>query len=104
MKWSFPKGHRESGESYLGCAERETLEETGIDLRGVDPVAYHRLSVGGYYFYDMEVTNTLIQDTEEVVEACWIPISELRNFECNVDVNAFLSKVKRPLNTIRSYH
>ena len=104
MKWSFPKGHKESGESYQGCAERETLEETGISLRDIEPVAYHRLSVGGYYFYEMEEKNTYIQDTDEVVEACWMPISELQNFDCNVDVNAFLSKIRREMNSFRSYH
>jgi 8-oxo-dGTP diphosphatase len=28
--WSFPGGHLEGGESFCGCALRETLEETGL--------------------------------------------------------------------------
>ena len=28
--WSLPKGKLESGESHIGCAFREVLEETGV--------------------------------------------------------------------------
>lgn len=50
--WSFPKGHREDGESLLQCAYRELREETGIDA-GIDWVAvspvfsYSRESIRG---------------------------------------------------------
>ena len=50
--WSFPKGHREDGESLLQCAYRELREETGIDA-GIDwvvvsPVfSYSRESIRG---------------------------------------------------------
>ncbi|KAI1485304.1 NUDIX hydrolase domain-like protein [Biscogniauxia mediterranea] len=37
--WQFPGGHLEMGESLLGCAERETLEETGLRVRGTRVVA-----------------------------------------------------------------
>ncbi|KAI0598982.1 NUDIX hydrolase domain-like protein [Biscogniauxia sp. FL1348] len=33
--WQFPGGHLEMGESLPGCAERETLEETGLRVSGV---------------------------------------------------------------------
>ncbi|KAK3901380.1 NUDIX hydrolase domain-like protein [Staphylotrichum tortipilum] len=32
-QWQFPGGHLDVGESYLACAERETLEETGLVVR-----------------------------------------------------------------------
>ena len=33
--WTFPGGHLDFGESLFGCAERETLEESGLVVRGV---------------------------------------------------------------------
>ncbi len=32
-KWQFPGGHLDFGEDPLACAQRETLEETGMDVR-----------------------------------------------------------------------
>ncbi|OTB05165.1 hypothetical protein M426DRAFT_320219 [Hypoxylon sp. CI-4A] len=37
--WQFPGGHLEMGESLLACAERETLEETGLKVKGEKVVA-----------------------------------------------------------------
>lgn len=31
--WSFPKGKQEEGESAIACAYRETIEETGFEVR-----------------------------------------------------------------------
>ena len=31
--YSFPKGHMEDGETVKDCAIRETIEETGRDIR-----------------------------------------------------------------------
>ncbi|KAM7194663.1 NUDIX hydrolase domain-like protein [Naviculisporaceae sp. PSN 640] len=31
--WQFPGGHLEMGETPFACAERETLEETGVDVK-----------------------------------------------------------------------
>jgi 8-oxo-dGTP diphosphatase len=33
--WQFPGGHLEHGESFFACAERETLEETGLKVKGM---------------------------------------------------------------------
>lgn len=38
-QWAFPGGHLEYGEEVTDCAERETLEETGLSVKGRDIVA-----------------------------------------------------------------
>jgi len=95
-KWSFPKGHKEGSETYLNCAIRETMEETGINLSVYAPVACHKLSVGEYFFYEMPAEiEPVIMDEREIEEARWVPFKEICDLPCNVDVNNFLSRMKR---------
>lgn len=83
-------------ETYLNCALRETQEETGLDLSESIPVAYHKLSVGEYFFFELEEEGAIdIQDTTEVAEARWVPLEDIADLSCNVDVNNFLSRLSR---------
>lgn len=103
-KWSFPKGHKHRGETYIDCAVRETYEEAGIDLDNIVPVAYQRLSVGEYYFYDLpEEVVPEIKDQKEITEAKWMSIEEMRISPCNVDVNNFLLRLRRNTNFFREF-
>lgn len=75
---------------------RETKEESGIDLINRIPVAYHKLSVGEYFFYEMEgELETSINDTLEIIEARWVPLDDIAHMDCNVDVNNFLRRIDR---------
>ena len=38
--WAFPGGHLEGGESIAACAKREVLEETGMAVSQVRPLAF----------------------------------------------------------------
>ena len=38
--WSTPGGHLEYGESPEGCAVRETMEETGVDITSVRALGF----------------------------------------------------------------
>ncbi|PVI00799.1 hypothetical protein DM02DRAFT_592290 [Periconia macrospinosa] len=38
-QYSFPGGHLDQGEEMFACAERETLEETGLKIRATKIVA-----------------------------------------------------------------
>jgi len=95
-KWSFPKGHKNRSETYFDCAIRETVEETGINLVDKTPVAYHKLSVGEYFFFELdEEIRPMIQDTSEIIQANWVPLHEISRLSCNVDVNNFLDRLNR---------
>jgi 8-oxo-dGTP pyrophosphatase MutT (NUDIX family) len=104
QKWSFPKGHKKRGETYISCAVRETWEESGVDLDGLVPIAYQRLSVGEYYFYDLEEEVVpVINDTREIDEVRWMTIDDMKNSSCNVDVNNFLNRLKRNTHFFREF-
>ena len=39
-QWSLPGGHMELGESFLDVCRREVKEETGLDVREVEPLGF----------------------------------------------------------------
>lgn len=97
-KWSFPKGHKLPRETYLQCALRETMEETGVDLSEVRPSSSHRFSAGEYYFFEVEEpVDVAVRDTVEVEEAKWLTLEQIAELQCNVDVNYFLDRIDRRL-------
>ena len=75
---------------------RELLEETGINLSGTPSISSTKLSVGEYYFFEVEEEKEpSIRDTNEVIDAKWIDIDMMRKLPCNVDVNNFLDRLQR---------
>jgi len=91
-KWSFPKGHIEKGETQLQCAIRETKEETGIDLNGIQPenkkIRYRR-----YFIFTLSsIPETKIIDTNEIEQIRWMTIEEMQNIHGNGDVKFFIKK------------
>lgn len=99
-KWSFPKGHKQRFEGFLDCAKRETLEETGIDLGAKKYIACHKLSVGEYYFFDLEEEEEpVVGDQTEVEDAGWYSIEEIGALNCNIDVNHFLDRIQRRIRS-----
>jgi len=91
--WSFPKGHREDGESLLQCAYRELREETGIDA-GIDWVAvspvfsYSRESIRGekemkeIWLYPANLVeqhpdSTLHSDDDAITAIEWVDVFDV---------------------------
>jgi 8-oxo-dGTP pyrophosphatase MutT (NUDIX family) len=88
-KWSFPKGHPNSGETAFEAAEREVAEEVGLRL----PQDYEHiitLNTGIYYLIRSEEISVQTNDETEVIRAAWIPFSHLSSMRINIDVTLFL--------------
>jgi NADH pyrophosphatase NudC (nudix superfamily) len=59
-------------------------------------MAYHKLSAGEYYFFELDDELTpVVSDAQEIEDAGWFTLEELADMKCNVDVSYFLSRVNR---------
>lgn len=96
-KWSFPKGHMKSGETYDQCMYREIEEETGLTesvLTDETITVSSPFRVRGDYYRKFEWTvpsssfpPLVVQDSGELYEARWISETELLSPEFLVDGN-----------------
>jgi 8-oxo-dGTP pyrophosphatase MutT (NUDIX family) len=82
--WSFPKGKCDDGESFRAAAEREVLEETGLqcDLgEPIEQVAYtdQRGRPKVVRYWAMTVRSGSFTANEEVDEVAWLPPDEARH-------------------------
>lgn len=90
-KWSFPKGHANTGESPFDCVVREVGEEIGFDALPA-PRAAAALHVGYYYIFDVAAEFQLApRDLDEVCAAGWFTVEEIRRLPVNVDVSWWLT-------------
>lgn len=101
MKWGFPKGHMEPGETEEETAHREFYEETGIYIR--QPLINKIRFKNNIYFRLSIRTNELptiasIPDKNEIEKAEWFSQDDLIRLnmnDCNFGlknwINYFLS-------------
>ena len=80
LKWEFPGGKLEAGESLEECLQRELQEELGITVRigqGLEPVThcYPAFTVTLYPFFCDMLQGTLV--LHEHSDACWLAPHEL---------------------------
>ena len=73
--WDFPKGLREDGESPIAAAQREVLEETGIDTlafdwgeRFVETGPYSRGKTARYYLASTDREDVVLGPSPETGE------------------------------------
>jgi 8-oxo-dGTP pyrophosphatase MutT (NUDIX family)/phosphohistidine phosphatase SixA len=79
--WSLPKGKIDPDEYLAGCAVRETLEESGVDVRLGMPLDQITYPVGGgtktvSYWLAQAIGEGSRKPDEEVDEVLWLPASE----------------------------
>ena len=106
--WALPGGAMELDESIYDCLVHEFKEETGLDVLSATPVAIyseprfssiHQPSGNQYqpivlFFQINEWTGTVVQETDETVDARFFPLDTLpdltpRDRECIQDLMNF---------------
>lgn len=93
--WQFPQGGVDAGESIINAAQRELIEECGPDLRvnvfpdsvatyqydfPADFLRHHGSFQGAYvtFFYAQWIAGEPLVDGDEIVEARWCGVEEVR--------------------------
>jgi len=114
-KWTFPKGHIETGEDIEETAARETLEELGLEqvrlleyLGSIDIWFRDRFEKKGqlinkdihYYLFEAPSGSQLAPNPDEhAYDASWVPMSRVEKMSSYQDmipiVKKALAHVKR---------
>ena len=84
--WSFPKGHMEPGETEVDTAQREVMEETGIDIM-IDTSFRETVSYSPkkdtmkdvVYFLAMAKNFNFTPQPEEISQIRWVEICLAHN-------------------------
>lgn len=98
-KWSFPKGHGEYKELPLEACVRELKEETGINMQGILPDDEIRFRSGTYFvFFVKDRLEIQPEDTKEVMDSMWVPLTRLPFLVGNKDLTSFCKCIN--INTI----
>lgn len=111
-EWCIPGGHADAGEDFRTAAQRELLEETGIDIPE-DILAEVAVATGKdfeiHYFVghvSEETPAFVVVDSEEEIGSAWIePGTELDDYEFIFDMKDNLKKIlgleQKPSNLIK---
>ncbi len=84
--WGFPKGHMESGESYIETAKREVKEETNIDIKILSDeyfiesyIVKENINKDVIYYLAEPLNDEILLQESEVNEGEFIKINEICN-------------------------
>jgi 8-oxo-dGTP diphosphatase len=77
LSWQFPAGGIEAGESPEEAAVRETLEETGLEVKAIRQIGHlprHPKSGREMFYTAAEVVagEARVADAEELAEVAWV--------------------------------
>lgn len=78
--WDLPGGHVKKGENYKNGAERETKEETNLDILVLKHIKTQKKGRIIQYFKTNSYEGSISLDPEEHVEYKWVKIEDLGKF------------------------
>ena len=105
LKWGLPKGHLDRSEfihrSYLDCAKRELLEETGIMINTHKHRKIGTFKIRDKLFFIMHLLKEISLrqpiDTHEIGCVKWLPVSDfmsfLKKYNCNITLKELYSYI-----------
>ena len=99
--WSFPKGHVESGETEIETAQREIMEETGIDVI-IDASFRETVSYSPkrgtqkivVYFLAKAKNSDFIPQEEEIADIKWVEIGRAQSVLSYENDRCIVAKAK----------
>jgi 8-oxo-dGTP diphosphatase len=85
LSWQFPAGGIEAGETAEEAAVRETLEETGLEVKAVRLIGHlasHPKSGREMFYTACEPVSgeAHVADAEELAEVAWVAHSEIPEY------------------------
>ena len=107
-EYSFPKGHLEKFETIIDCAIRETIEETGHEVKIIsDEISITRYksssgeNVENHFFIgiDMGLTNKKIEDKDKE-QTEWFTIDEIEGKLEYQNLKEMWKKIKPKIENI----
>lgn len=116
-KWTFPKGHVETGEDKEEAAARETLEELGLDqvrlleyLGTIDIWFRDRFLQKGqlihkdihFYLFETPAGSELRPDPKEhAYEAKWVPMAKVEKVSSYTDMAPIVKRAVELVKTLK---
>ena len=112
-QWNLPAGHLDDNEYIFDAAIRETKEETGYDVKLTNLIGIFSGNTERPHFmiFGAEVTGGGMKfDPEEIMDAKWVPIDELQNYNLRMPklvndevIKSIKGSKTFPLNTVKEY-
>lgn len=97
LKWEFPGGKVESGESLQDCVKRELREELSVDVEtiGLMKSQVNHYNDGGVfevtYCFILRFTGRPVNNTFEEIR--WVTLAELQSMDILEGNKSFVSKL-----------
>ena len=85
--WGFPKGHAEGQETPRCAAERELLEETGLEIvNWLSEDCFEEIYIFGFegkliekkvFYFLAEVSKAAVIQQEEILDGSWVEVDQV---------------------------